>query len=343
MHVTDRSHGSFRDSRLSAVLKRIAAIVVVVGLLAWVVWGAWGDARRIEWHELELHGGLIALSGALLGLAFVWHAVVWVLMMRLLGYRLAWLPGVRAAVASQLGNYIPGKIFIVVFRVQVAARYGVPKVPVVGTIALEALLRNLMATMLAGLGLYYIGVGTSYMLALAILAVVSVFFASPRVFHGIADWVLRKTGRPPLPRRLTAPQVLALLGCYLVYWAMYVGAFYLMLAGTFGTEPSALPWLATAVFVSQLGSTLAVFAPVGVGVAEAGIAGVLALTDAVSAPYMVAVVTRVWRTIFEMAQIGLVWLIPLPPPEPRETDAPGPDRAEGADISGASPPGSGGG
>jgi len=216
-------------------------------------------------------------------------------------------------------------------------------VPVAGTIALETLLRNLMATMLAGLGLYYIGVGPSYMLALAILIAVSVFLASPRVFHGIADWVLRRTGRPPLPGRLTSPQVLALLGCYLVYWAMYVAAFYLMIAATFGTEPSALPWLATAVFVSQIGSTLAVFAPVGVGVAEAGIAGVLALTDVVSAPYMVAVVARVWRTIFEMAQIGLVWLIPLPPPTHEDANARDSDEAEGADIAEASPPASGAG
>ncbi len=316
--MTEMSDNS-RDRRdWARLLKRVGAALAVLAMLGWVLWGAWHDARQIEWSSLPLQPGLIVAACVLLIAAFFWHALVWVLMMRALGYPLGVRPGLRAAALSQLGNYIPGKIFIVLLRVQVVAPYGVPGIPVAGSVALETLLRNLMATILAGLGLWHLGAGLSTVTGLVMLAAVSVVFAHPRVFHAIGDWVLRKTGRPPLPRRLSGPQVLGLLGCYLLYWALYVAGFYLVIEGTLGVDVAAWPALATAVFAGQIGSTLAVFAPVGLGAVEASMAGVLALTGAVSAPYMVALVGRVWRTVSEMAQIGMVMLIPLPPPRDHE-------------------------
>lgn len=300
--------------RLIGVLKRVAAAVAVAAMLAWVLWGAWTDARQIDWTRLHLRPGLLVLSCVLLGLAFIWHGLVWVLMMRMLGYRLAVRPGLRASALSQLGNYIPGKVFIVLFRVRVAARYGVPGVPVAGSVGLETLLRNLTATMLGALGLYRLGAGASSLWALGAIVALSLVFAHPRVFNAIAGWVLRRLRRAPLPRGLTGPQVLGLLGCYLVYWVLYIAGFLLAIEGTLGVSAPELVPLATAAFVAQIGSTLAVFAPVGLGASEASMAGVLALSGAVAAPYLVTLVVRVWRTVGEMAQIGLVLVIPMPPP-----------------------------
>jgi len=325
------SDDSDRRGRLVSVLKRVAATVAVVAMLAWVLWGAWGDARQIDWSGLRLRPGLLVLSCVLLGLGFVWHGLVWVLMMRMLGYTLAVRPGLRASALSQLGNYIPGKVFIVLFRVQVAARYGVPGVPIAGSIALETLLRNLMATMLGTLGLYRLGEGESWLWGLGALIVLSLVFAHPRVFNAIARWVLRKLGRPPLPRELTGPQVLALLGCYLVYWVFYIAGFFLAVEGALGLNPSDLVGLATSAFMAQISSTLAVFAPIGLGASELTMAEVLRQGGVAAAPYMVAVIARVWRTLGEMAQIGLVLLIPMPAP------APSPAGEDGADTVDAEP------
>ncbi|MGC9320588.1 MAG: lysylphosphatidylglycerol synthase domain-containing protein [Armatimonadota bacterium] len=294
-----------------ATLRRVAAAAAVAGLLGWVIWRAWFDARRIDWTSLDLDPGLVALSVMLYGLGFVWHGLVWVWMMRALGYQLGWLPGLRASALSQLGNYIPGKVFIVLFRMRVARRYGVPGLPVAGTTALETLLRNILAALLAAVGLYHIGAGISYVPALVVIAAVSVVLAHPRVFHALADWALRKLGRPPLPGKLTGPQVALLLVCYTVYWAVQTYALWLLVAGTLGAEIGDFPALATAMLAAQIGSTLAVFAPVGLGAADATLAEVLKLTGGVRAPYMVAVIARVWRTVSEMVQIGVVWLIPV--------------------------------
>ncbi len=309
-------HSDIAENRSGrALLKRVAATITVCALLAWVIYRAWQDALLIDWTELEIRYGLFAVSMALYGLGFVWQGFAWVMMMRMLGYELPMRAGLKASAASQFGNYVPGKVFIVIFRAQIAGRHGIPPVPVAGTIALETVLRNMVATLLAGIGLYALGAGLSYLPAAALLIAAAVVFAHPRVFHGIADWVLHKLNRPPLPSRLNGLQIATLLGYYFVYWGLHCFAFYLMVRATFAVEWTALAPLAIALLGSQIASTLVVFAPVGLGAKEATIAGLLQLTGGVPSPFVVALLMRVWRTASELIQIAIVWLIPQPEPD----------------------------
>lgn len=290
--------------------KRIAATVAVVGLLGWVIWGAWQDAREIDWTTFEVAWGLVALSMVLYAAGFVWQGFVWVVMIRTMGYPLGWLAGIRAAVISQLGNYVPGKVLIVVFRAQAAARHGVPTIPVASSIVLETLLRNLVATLLVAGGLLLMGAETSYLPALAILAVVSIIFAHPAVFHAITNFALRKLGREALPSRIGFGTVLLLLGLYTVYWALQGIAFWLLLRGVFGVGLQGLIGAMIALMAAQIASTLAVFAPTGLGAMEFAVAGVLQLANVVPTPQLAALVLRLWRTVTEMLEIGGAWLLP---------------------------------
>ena len=58
---------------------------------------------------------------------------------------------------------------------------------------------------------------------------------------------------------------------------------------------------------------MAVFTPVGLGVADATLAGVLAITGAISGAGVLAVVMRVWRTLTEVGIAGVGWVLPIGP------------------------------
>ena len=45
---------------------------------------------------------------------------------------------------SLLGNYVPGKVLIMVIRAQVARQQGLPGLPVAGSVVLETLLRTMV-------------------------------------------------------------------------------------------------------------------------------------------------------------------------------------------------------
>jgi len=171
----------------------------------------------------------------------------------------------------------------------------------------------MMGAILAVVGLWQLGVGQSYVEGLVVLLIASVVVVHPAVFNRLTDFALRKLKRPPLPRRLDMAHLVALLVGYAVYWAIYAFAFFLLTRGTLGAQWSDFPALSVALLISLIASMLAVFSPVGLGVADATLAGVLAITGAVSGAGVLAVIMRVWRTVTEVGIAGLLWVLPVGP------------------------------
>ena len=299
-----------RARPVGVILRRVAGTLVVLALLAWVLRRAWLEARAIDWASLQVRPGLIAVSVLLIVVGLFWQGVLWVLMMRGLGYRLPMVAGTRAGVVSLVGNYVPGKLLILVFRAGLVRRYGVPGVPVASSVVLETILRNIVAAILAVVGLWWLGVGNSYLPMLVLVLVVSVVVVHPAVFNPLTDFLLRRLGRPPLPRRLRVRQIIGLTAGFVPFWALYAGGLFLMARGTLGATTADAPGLTVALLVSMIFSTLAVFAPVGLGVADATLAGILTLTGMASGAGVLAVVARVWRTLAEMLAAGLAWVLP---------------------------------
>lgn len=298
---------------LLSILKRVATALVVLALLAWVIHQAWQDAQTIDWESLETQPTLIGLSAVLVIGAWVFQGALWAIMLRGLGYRVHVPVAVRAALVGNLGNYIPGKIFIVLLRAKLVKDEGVPGVVVASSVVLETLLRNMVAAVLAALGLYYLGVGRMYLGGLAILLIISIVIVHPAIFNRITDFALRKLNRPPLPRRLNMKYLVTLLLGFAVYWCIYAAAFYLLAKGTLGADIADIPALSVALLISLIASMLAVFTPVGLGVADATLAGVLTLTGAITGAAVLAVIMRVWRTLTEVAVAGIGWVLPIGP------------------------------
>lgn len=296
-----------------SILKRLAVAVLVAGLLAWVLYRAWQEAGTIDWASLQMRPGLIALSVGVVLVAWGLHGALWALMIRALGYDLSVPVGIRANLIGNLGNYIPGKIFIVILRAKMVECEGVPGMVVASSVVLETLLRNMVAALLAVVGLWHLGVGKGYVEALALALVVSMVVVHPAVFNRLTDFVLRKLNRPPLPRHLRLKPLIGLLCGYAVYWAIYALAFWLLASGTLGADLSDLPALAVTLFISLIASMLAIFAPVGLGVADATMTGVLSLTGAIAGAAVLAVIARVWRTLTEVAAAGIGWVLPIGP------------------------------
>lgn len=302
-----------RRRRALSILKRVAIALLVAGLLGWVLQRAWDEAGKIDWASLDMRPGLIALSVGVVLVAWALHGALWALMMRALGYPLALPVGIRANLVGNLGNYIPGKIFIVILRAKMVKCEGVPGMVVASSVVLETLLRNMVAALLAVIGLWHLGVGRDYVEALGALTVVCMVAVHPAIFNRLTDFALRKLNRPPLPRHLRLKPMIGLLCGYAVYWAIYVVAFWLLASGTLGADLSRLSALAVSLFTSLIASMLAIFAPVGLGVADATMASMLGLTAAVAAPAVLAVIARVWRTLTEVGAAGIGWVLPVGP------------------------------
>jgi hypothetical protein len=172
-------------------------------------------------------------------------------------------------------------------------------------------------------------VGNSYLGGLALLLVVSVIVVHPAIFNRLTDFALQKLNRPPLPRRLKLAHLVTLLAGYVVYWCIYSLAFFLLARGTLGAEWSDFSAVSVALLISLIASMMAVFTPVGLGVADATLAGVLTVTGAISGAGVLAVIMRVWRTLTEVGIAGVGWMLPIGPKVELSLDADDENVAQG--------------
>ena len=118
--MTTRSLLERRSVRRLASAVLAAAVFFFVGL---VIWRNWSEIRDADF---DLDPGLLVLSMALVGLYFVGRALLW----HFLTTRAAVAIGPGEAVAawfySQLGKYLPGKVFLYLGRLHYYRRRGRP-------------------------------------------------------------------------------------------------------------------------------------------------------------------------------------------------------------------------
>jgi hypothetical protein len=288
----------------------LAAQVVLVGLVLWFA------GRQLDWHavsqawrSIAIRPGFLVASGALTLASYALLIYVWVQVVAGWGAALAYRPAARIWFVSNLGKYLPGKVWQIAAMGAMSNRVGVP-----GAVAVGASLFIAVVNVLAGAAVVLVGArgvlpiprGASIALAAAAIALVFI----PSLLPWIVRWIGSRTGkRFTLPPLSYARITFTFLGC-VMGWVLQGIAFQLLAMATIAVPGSATPaWIA--LFTgSYLIGFLTPWAPGGVGTRELVLiaqAGTYGLTTAAGATVL-AVISRVWLTCLELAP-GLLLLV----------------------------------
>ncbi len=303
--------------------RRIFTAIQVAFALA-VVWYAaerlnerWADFQQAgagvnpRW-EWILPASMIVLGTYLL-LVHVWrsHLRVW-------GVRLPYASAARMWFISNLGRYVPGKVWGITTLVVMAQRRGISPEATVGSnilVMLIGIVAGLAVVLVTGAGaidLVLRGRGVALprgAMEVAMIAAAACLGLAPFVVPAVARWIAKTTGRQPALPSLPASAVwLVAMGTGLS-WILYGVAFQLFSMGMTG-ELRGAPASYIAVYTGSYIVGLVSPSPAGAGVRESGlVAGLLALGLA-TAPQalLIALASRVWLTILELAP-GAIFLL----------------------------------
>jgi uncharacterized membrane protein YbhN (UPF0104 family) len=290
-----------RQRRLLLVGQLVAAGILFyfIGRTLAAQWAAF-RAQPLEARVNWLH---IAASGALVLGAHSLLVQTWRLMLRSWGADMTFWTAARVWSVSNLGKYIPGKIWQVTAMAAMATRAGVSAVVSTGSALLSTIIN-----IACGIALVLI-VGWRWieivLLAFAVLGLLVLPFLVPRL-NALAA---RMTGRliafeaPPTRIVLTA-----IIGNALA-WLMYGVAFMWLVSGVLGESPGS-PWQYIAVYAaSYVIGYLVLFLPGGIGVRE-GVMAVLLTSLALATPkqsLLAAGASRIWLTLLEIVP-GLLFV-----------------------------------
>jgi hypothetical protein len=303
--------------------RRLFVAVQILFAIAVLWWGGgtiveqWNDARsqalgaNVDWT-------LVVASTIPVLVAYALLIQAWRSMVTEWGAHLSYTDAARIWFVSNLGRYIPGKIWQISAMGVLAERAGVS--PLVATSS--AILVNLVnlvagAALVAATGAGLLGNPVAVGAGAAAMGAVLVFI--PMLLPSLARLVARTFGRRlELPRLTPRPVWMAAAVC-MAAWALYGIAFRIFAEGIAPEATGGVTAYVAAFTASYLIGYVMLFAPGGIVFREAALGAFLARLDLVSGGTgaLIAVTSRLWLTVLEVLP-GLLYLaIRVRPPASR--------------------------
>lgn len=278
-------------------------LVLSVGLAAVA---AVGDFPDVDWRFRPVALLLAVLAIALYLLA---SSEIWRRLLHALGPSLSPLRAESIWFASGLGRYVPTALLLPMLRMAMAERYGVPKRITFATVVYEIALFFTASLIVSA---YFVITlpdlqGEWQRFIVLVIPVVAVVALQPRIFHTIADKVLLRLGRAPLPISLPGWRVFEFLALYAVDTLIAGFGLYCLTQSVYPAGAGDLPTIVGSYAVANTFSILAFILPGGLGAREVGMTVALSPVIPTAPALAIAVLSRI-------LQLGLEVILALVTP-----------------------------
>lgn len=234
---------------------------------------------------------LLALCAVLGAMIPIWKAIL-----RRMGYDLPMGKAWRIWFISNLGRYVPGKVWQVTGMVYMCEKEGIPKRVTAVSVILAQSLSTLSAAGLFGLYIALEGgrIDPVWTYSVGVLLIAGGVVVHPWVLERVINLALRLFKRDPIRVEFTFGQLLYITGLYTLSWCGYGLALYIFIS-SLALVPPSLMWAVIPIHAAAYtAGFLVLLMPGGIGVRESFLAVFLSyhLPEAVATPS--AWLSRLW-------------------------------------------------
>jgi hypothetical protein len=282
---------------------------LIFASLVYFVVKQWNDLPDFEWH---FKPGWLAVSAPAVLLFYAAQGEVWRLIVHALGEdHLRAVPARAIWGKSLIARYVPTNALMVVGRLVMAEREGVPKRVCLASIVYELGLGFATAVMVGAYFVIQLPDLQDQPARYAVMALIPLMLAvlHPRVFFPLTNYGLRKLGRDPLERALPLRRVLEFSAMYIGCWLAVGVGVYAFASALTTLDASDFPYVAASYPVAFCVAVLTFIAPGGLGVRDAALALSLKAVVPAAVATAIAVAFRIFQTGIELVYVGaVVWL-----------------------------------
>ncbi len=288
------------------VLKTIIYTVVLVVIGFFITRSIYQHWEQIRHHDWQFNWPWLLLSAVIIWsitflLMAVWRAILYSVAQRTLPFFSVF----RILVLSNLGKYIPGRMWTVAWMVYMMTREGIRAEAAVATSLIHQafMVFTGIPFILIILGRQVLDWVPLYTVIIGII--LPVFVLYPPVFTRVLNFGLRLLKKEEIDIRISLGRAILLYCTFTLTWFLFGASFYCFLYGI-GIEPSTY-WTTVASFAAAyLIGLLALFAPGGLGIREGVMAVLLPQVIPLRFAALVAVASRLWMTLVELSQIVFI-------------------------------------
>jgi uncharacterized membrane protein YbhN (UPF0104 family) len=302
-----------------------AFVVVVLAGAAYALSTQWAELRAVR-ASTQIAWSGIALASALVFLSYAVLIATWRATVQSWGERIGVGHASYIWFVSNLGRYVPGKVWQIGAMGVLAQHAGVAPVAAVGSALVVSLVHLLVGfAVVAATGAEllsaYVPSGPWFTGALVLLGVGVV--ASPWLLPMGVRLLASVTGRKLVAPRLPPSAIWLAAGGSALAWTLFGLAFHLLSAALLGRQTGdAASSIAVFTLSYQLGFVF-LFAPGGIGVREVSMQALLVGAGAMTVPeaLWLVVASRLWLTVLEILPGSLLLLWPDNPLRPLPSSA----------------------
>jgi uncharacterized membrane protein YbhN (UPF0104 family) len=290
------------------VLYRIAQGIILIVIFYFLGRGVvlnWSKVRSYQW---ELDYPLLFGSFVLLSLVYIFNIKVWNSLLEIVGSKLSFKNIFRIWFVSNLGRYLPGKVWTVVGMIYLLEKEGVSKrkgftTAIVGQ-SLAVLSAFLLSFILSGHGLYeriFSHNPIGFILILFFSIAIFIFIAYPKLLEMVINLGLSLVRKEKISLELKSSELFLYLFYYTLVWFSY-GLAFMVFVKAIAPAPWSQYFNLTASFAfSYILGFLAVFVPGGLGVREGVLVLLLSHYFPLPVATLIALFSRLWMTAVELA------------------------------------------
>jgi hypothetical protein len=279
-------------------------MLLVLALIARSIARNWAAFQSVH-VTLEPKIGWLAASVAVVFLTYAIQIESWRRLLRGWDQRLPYTRAARAWTISNLGRYIPGKVWSVAGLVVLAERAGVRR-------SAAAVSAFAMQAVVLGTGVVLTAVATPHAASpillggavLAALALIGVL-AWRRTALWLGKLADSTTPLPPLP----VSAILLSSGLMLVSWMTFGVAFWMLIRGLISSASVPIPAAMGMFALGYVMGLVAVIAPGGIGVRDLALVGFLTPFVGSGGALALSLASRVQLTLTEASAAGAALLL----------------------------------
>jgi uncharacterized membrane protein YbhN (UPF0104 family) len=294
--------------------KRVVKWAVVIAIFLFLGRMVWANWSQVKDTPFSLQPLPFILSTVIFVFSYFIQVGAWYLITRKLKIALSPSETLKIWFYSQLGKYLPGKIWLFLSRFHFYESKGQSRKVISVAIYLEVVTMVVAAgfIFMAALIVFkemvsvYSGKTFWWLLLPLILAFACLH---PPMLQKILNWILIQFKREPVSLSISYSDILGILLVCTVSWAVGGIGFYLFANSVFPVAPQYTLFLTGALAISSILGLIAIFAPSGLGVREGALVYLLSFIMATPVAVILSVLTRIWMTLIEIGLIGMVYLI----------------------------------
>lgn len=296
-----------------SLVRKIISIIVVAAIFYFLLGNLFANYQKLSEHRFEIVYSRLIISFVLLLFVFLFNPLAWMRILNEMKEEMDFQKAFSIFYVSQLGKYVPGKVWTYIGQVYLAEREGIPKE--------RTLISSVLFQLISGVTTVYVFVISLLFweklnLALTILAFLCFSVSCLILLRlGLLDWminlVLNRLLRRKTVVKIGANTVIYAVSVLMLSWMAYGVAYYYFVNSFYPIDVTSSISFTGIYAISWLIGYLSFITPGGLGIREGVQVYLLNLFLPLPISIIISLACRIWLTVGEIsvALISLVFVM----------------------------------